>query len=694
MNKALFLVLTWCVLAPTVGSAGVRRVPRGDSAEAASCRILDYAISPDGHFLAETRACSGNLVPAESIAVRNLQKLSETERIVFGGSGLSGVRWIGNRHIAFVIAGPSYTVAIQDVRSLKLDRIARFRRPVALDSWCPHRRLMVLSTARSWRWNGRVSVRMRDSMSSLGLIAPRWARATSENVELIRVGGASTAIGTRVHLAMRQFATMPDFAWRHRELLGLVQSQSSYRSRIFDLLSGHRVDRTIPLFDMGLMTVSDNGRIAVTSTHVWKTRPRATAGWGGSQNVYVVLGHGEVQRLSAFTNHSHLIAITGLWWSRDGNLVAQVMGSSKPGGPLHWWLEEVNWRRDVLVRSFGWPNGDLGGIGDRCKFDRLRTVGVCVAQTLTTPPDLVELNLKTGTSTEIGEVDPGERPLTFAFRDILIRNRFGDASTAYLAVPRVAVNHAVPLAVMAYGFTRAYSRDAQWITSYPVAKLVHSGIAVCMVNWSDVPGLRVRGFRDELRLMRGDVSTLEDAVPAVRAAGVRVSRAMIMGWSFGGLFGARVIDRDSTYVAAEIGDPAEWSVAGYALGNEQWRVMSRWGLGGPPVGRFFKNYLRLDPVGSGAAPRGPVLVEFVSRHPAVGQLIQEWRGVGAKLEVFAYRRSVHWLNVQAEARISRLRNLYWAKLNLLGPRSVTETELRKVQLTVPANGWWSRKAGR
>ncbi|MGC8517680.1 MAG: alpha/beta hydrolase family protein [Steroidobacteraceae bacterium] len=247
---------------------------------------------------------------------------------------------------------------------------------------------------------------------------------------------------------------------------------------------------------------------------------------------------------------------------------------------------------------------------------------------------------------------------------------------------------------MSYGFTEAYSRNAQWISSYPVARFVHSGIAVLMMNWAGIGSKKMGRFTKSKRALESAVSLYGNAIAAVTKEGVDVSRAMVMGWSFGGLFAAHAIQVLPNFVAAQVGDPADYNVTAFGLGDDYWRNQSRMVLGGPPSGRFLRHYQFFDPVGDGNAATGPILLEFVSRNPDVGQLLEEWRAAGADVEAFAYRRSVHWLNVPAEARMSRLRNLYWAKLNLLGPDAVTARQLRRVGLTIPLHGWWNGKKRR
>ncbi len=673
---------------------GVLGVARGMPlpVQCAGSKIISYAISPNGSALAEIVDACGGHGTSSQIIVRRLWDSHGVERVEYSGHALSQIVWMNNRRLLFVRNGVESLVEELDVASRSQEVVLKSRHAISIRGWdARHRRLMI-SYQRVWRWGRRVSVRVRDSMSTLQFIEPWWARVPHTVVRMYRLRRKLRAGQTRIHLSMRRFVSSPVLAWRSGTPIAVVPSVASFRTRLFNIMTGRRIDPALPLYNLGALAVSESGRLAVASTRLWKSRPHPIAGWDGSRAVYIVRRDGGVRKVAALSAGQYLIAVTGLWWVNHDVLIAQVMGSRGVSGPDRWWLEEVNWRTDRVVRRYEWPGGDLGGYGEGCKFDAERTLAICVAQTLTEPPVLVAVDLRDGAMRSLARIDPEQRALKFGFRAVRIRNRFGDVSTAFLALPKGGRERTVPLVVMAYGFTEAYSRDAQWITSYPIARLVHAGIGVCLVNWAHIPGLRSRGFPSERRVMDGAISTLESALPAVRAEGVRVSRAMIMGWSFGGLFAAHVIEVDPAYVAAQIGDPANWNSTEFSLGNSLWRTVSRWGFGGPPVRHFIMNYVDMDPAGSGLPPHGPVLVEFVSRNPAAGQLLEEWRAAGAELESFVYRHSFHWLNVPAEARISRLRNFYWAKLNLLGPQSVTSAQLRSVGLSVPAKGWWTARA--
>lgn len=163
-----------------------------------------------------------------------------------------------------------------------------------------------------------------------------------------------------------------------------------------------------------------------------------------------------------------------------------------------------------------------------------------------------------------------------------------------------------------------------------------------------------------------------------------------MGWSHGGLIAAHAIQKVGGFVAAQVGDPAQWVSGSYGDGNWWWRRFMNAIFGGPPDRQYMNRYLDFDPVADGKPARGPILFEFVAIDATAGQYLEEWRAAGTQVEAFAYHRSLHVLTIPEEAKISRERNLDWAKLNLLGPKSVSAAELRRAGLTLPANGWWTR----
>ena len=698
MGHGLRTVAALAICAIVARFGGIAHAGDDDTTGAqAQARIVSYAISPGGELLAEVEVGGAVAGPQEHIVVRKLQSRTMNGRTVFVGSGIGPVYWANDREILFARSKERSEIILENVETGARRQLFSSRYPISIAAFDRRQRLLAYEYSRPWRWRHRVSVRVTDAMTVAELIAPVWARwPGTEVVGAIKVKGLHTRrAAEEIPLRLSRFTAPfpPSLLWQNGQLLAFVSAMHQWRTRIFDLESGRRVDRRMPFFRLLDVRASDSGKMAVWATRLWKDRSRMRCGCGGSPKVFVLSPGEQAKRISAAGEAGFIWNLGGFWWGGQNRLFVQVMGYKGQSGVMRWWLEEVNTKTDRLVRTYYWPGGDLGGDSYPCDFDSQRSRAICGGQSLTQPPVLVDVNLVTGAMRSLGKTNPAQHRLRFNFTRVRIPTRFGFSSTGLLALPRGARAHSVPLAVMAYGFSEAYSRDAQWITSYPVARFVHAGIAVLLINWARIGAekLHLTPAEDMRRALQSAVSLFANAVPAVRGTGVRISRAMVMGWSFGGLFAAHAIQSLHDYVAAEVGDPATYNMMQYGLGNAFWRNILRWNLGGPPVGRYLDNYRYMDPSGDGRAAHGPILFEFVSRNPDAGQFLQEWRAVGTDVEAFAYRRSVHWLSVPMEARISRVRNLYWAELNLLGPQAVTPAQLRSVGLTIPLKGWWNGK---
>lgn len=659
-------------------------------------KILSYAISPDGKRLIEVREEGVASASREIVDIVGLNGPHRRAHTLVTKRNIGPIYWIGRQDILFVRSGGLSELVIDNTRTGISREVFQSAQPFAIAAIDRKRRLVAVETVDSWRWRHRTSVRETDAMTSLELISPVWARWPGAIVvralEIPPIGSGRK--GVLVPLKKSRFSMAPTLIWRRGRLLAVASTMRSWETRIYDLASGRRVYSRLPVFRILNAAISRTGTLAVTAAGLWRNRLKPRCGCGAAMKLFTYTPRGNIRYVSAANRGALIQAVTGAWWADDDHLFEQVMGSVEPDGVNRWWLQEVDTRSNEVIRRVYWPDGDLGGAGHQCEFDDARTIAVCIAQTLSDPPRLVEVNFQRGAMRILGRLNSHQHRLHIDFKTLRLCDRFSHCSISFLALPRQADVRPVPLAVMAYGFTEAYSRDAQWITSYPVAKMVHAGIAVLLMNW--VPGSErhVTAFNSAKHALESAVSLYSNAVPEVQAQGVNVSRAMAMGWSFGGLFAAHAIQNLPEYAAAQVGDPAAYNVTQFALGNSFVRQTMQDFFGGPPVGRYLARYQLMDPAGDGRAANGPVLFEFVSRNPGAGQFVEEWRSLGTEVEAFAYRHSVHALNVPAEARLSRLRNLYWAKLNLLGPRSVTVSELKSVGLTVPEHGWWNSKRAR
>ncbi|MDA8348067.1 MAG: hypothetical protein M0038_04565 [Pseudomonadota bacterium] len=655
--------------------------------------VVSYALSPGGTKLAEVERNASSSHGIEWIAIRDIG--SNHVKVVFKGRGIGTVLWRNSRTILFSEYGSVNEIQWENILSHARGILLQSKHPLNFSAYDRRRGLLAYSYAVPWRWRGRNSVRVKGGMTTLELISPRWARwPVVERVGAVRLVRESPGYSAKtIDFSMTRFKLAPQLIWNRGRLLGLVSSLQSIRTKLYDIESGARIHRHIPLFRIDSMFSSPRGRLLLISNRIDRNlSSKRQCGCVGSLKAFVLRSRGGVREASALTARRFIRDVGGVWFSGGDRVFIDSLGFKRPGGANYWRIDEVDTKTDTLMRVLRWPHGDLGGYGRACQFNTDRTRAVCIAQTLRDPPRLVEINLHSGEMTSLGKLDPREHRLNFGFKTVRVPSSFGTYSTAFLAVPSGSEGRSVPLAVMAYGFSESYSRYAQWITSYPVERLVHAGIAVMLVTWANIDDRGFGNFMASKRAQESAVSTFAHAIPAAESVGVHVSRAMVMGWSFGGMFAADAIERLHQYVAAEVGDPADYNVTEYALGGSLWRRESSIFFGGAPVGKNIRRYEYFDPAGSGKPANGPVLLEFVSRNPDAGQLLEEWKATGTTVEAFAYRRSVHWLSVPAEARISRKRNLYWAELNLLGPSAVSRAQLNSVGLSIPKEGGGSAVA--
>ncbi len=652
--------------------------------------VVDYSLSPNGKELAEVIRVWRGKKPSMDVVIRSPSEPPLRARTVFCAQNLSSVEWLNDRTIAFVESGSVTKIIMEEIANGHVTNLLETHKRISRILPEPKGDLLAysyVSSDSSGDYKNSASVKVTDNLMILNLILPKkhpapYRMTFHAGVMRWNAKGEKT-LG---QWKWRWTWWVPKMVWVNGGLMVLMHGVSGYQSSIVNVRTGKAVNLGIP-GNWVYLLASKEHRIVAASTMSHNLV-------AGSKRLRIFIRNraGEVHTVSA----GNAGLVIGLWLRSHHRLIAQVVGwhsgagKSRGRGALTG-LVEIDWSKDKILKTYSWPHGILGAWPNVCSVDSVGDRAVCVTQTLRDPPMLVLIDLKSGVMRKLGYLRSGARRLSFKFHKLVIRNKFGQDSSGFLALPDGWRKHGVPLAVMTYGFDRQYSRYGQWITSYPVARLVHAGIAVLLLNFpKERPwpkGDFAAAFREEVQ---EPLSTVADAVPSVRRAGVKVTRAMIMGWSQGGLVSAFAIQDLHQFVAAQVGDPEEWTITSFSLGSAAWRRFLERQFGGPPDRRYVNRYLAYDPVSDGQPARGPILFEFVSRNVAEGQFLEEWRAAGSHVEAFAYRNSNHTLNVPAEAKISRERNLDWAKLNLLGPQSVSRAQLRRVGLTVPVNGWWSR----
>lgn len=644
--------------------------------------IGEVVLSPGGNELAELMQSRVSHCAAQWIRVGPLEGGKRRWRTVLRGRGVSTLHWVDDGHLAFLQGRGGDTISSVDVASSRVTALVQSPGPIVSYSVDPSGKRIAYAY-RIWpNATDYVSRSIPDRVAVPWVVLPNWATAykqfsgngagsTGIGIATIGIGDSRKAYFT--HLNVYQLL----WAGKAERPMVLRQANQSgiWQMSLVDLYAGESVVGPPRFGGISRAAASSSGLLAIAASGAVDGRYSPAE----PKVLFVVDNSRRVHRVSAVTGRS----ISNIWWDRDGTIWAQVQSEDLGGGAKTQRLVKVDWRKNKVLRTISWPNGNL----EDCQLDRRREVGICFAETLTSSPQLIRVELRSGAMSNVSGADYPVERMSSPFREIRVRNRFGQSTTGFLFFPADAAGaHArqVPLAIVLYGFMRVFSKDAQWIRAYPVDRLVRAGIAVLLLNVPEVTGWRLGDpVSARSQLLDAPLATIEQAPNAVEESGLKVGKMMVMGWSSGGFLAAQIIGRSCRFVAAEVGDPAAWNITGYALGNAAWRGFANSVFGGPPDAQYAKNYLDFDPAGSGRPPAGPILLEYVSRNLDAGQYLEEWRATGAYVEAFAYHYSVHMLNVPAEAKLSRERNLAWAQLNLLGPASVSASTLRRLGLAVP-----------
>ena len=426
-----------------------------------SWTVIYYALSPRGTKLAEVERSTADAHGNERIAIRSIS--GDQVRIVYIGRGIGVVLWRNARNILFSQYGSVNEIQWENIRTRTRGVLFKSKHPFSIAAYDLDRGLLAYSYAVPWRWRGRNSVRVKGGMTTLELISPIWARwPVIERVGAFRLLRESKGLrAKKIHLSVNRFKLAPQLIWSQGRLLGLVSSLQSLRTQIYDIESGLRIHRDLPMFRITAIDASPSGRVVLISNRIEPHRSsRTRCGCVGSLKAFVLRPDDRVNEVSALTARRFIREVGGVWFAGNDRMYVDSLGFARPGGINRWRLDEVNVKKDTLMRVFRWPHGDLGGDGRKCQFDAHRTRAVCVAQTLRDPPRLVEINLVTGNMKDLGKLNPREHALNFRFKAVRVRSSFGTYSTGFLAVPPGSTGRPVPLAVMAYGFSESYSKNA------------------------------------------------------------------------------------------------------------------------------------------------------------------------------------------------------------------------------------------
>jgi dipeptidyl aminopeptidase/acylaminoacyl peptidase len=619
--------------------------------------IVDQQLAPDGHAVAFTvrRARLGTddyesrllLLTADSAA-------SAAE--VWRAPLIENLRWAPDG-TAFTFIG-TYAehpqVLQQLLRAESPHPLLPATLPVVAFEWSPDGASLALLvqaeadtvSRRAWADNGIIydsSLSVGELLQGLGARAPmrllRWSRRT-ELVDTLW-----TAPGS-VH----EIVWSPDGS-----RLAVVYRASTRPADVNNL-------------DIGILTLGTGAFVPAVTWMGWEERPR----WSPDGTGLVFQSQGPltdgrhwVQRNALFISRldGHDPTPLGSWtslseaypitWASDGRSIFFERGG-RSGGSVE------------VIAANGGPARLVSHTADHLSHcSAAASVGwvSCVRQNLTIPPEIARLDLTSGAIHTLTHLHPEYDTLRLgAGTELRWTNRYGATTNGFLITPPGLVSgHRYPFLVALYGFSRRFSAQAQWITSFPVQALAADGFVVLLMNHPEYGPFRWQGESEVATFWERDntLASIEAAVDKLVALGVADrARGGIMGWSMGSYWADLAITRTRLFRAASSGEIGARLPSTYWAGNAGQRFLQRALFGGPPNGATYARYLESSPSLATPPQDIPVLREFDSQS-VWGLEYAAWLEQGARMEMVFYPDAGHVFERPAQRMGSMRRNRAW-----------------------------------
>lgn len=331
-------------------------------------------------------------------------------------------------------------------------------------------------------------------------------------------------------------------------------------------------------------TVSDAGEAQGFEIYKWLGH------WGGSEGAPIVLG-------VRFRNREGLISIP------------RAAGSA---------LQAVE--------------GNLGP----CAFTRDLSLGACVRQSVTLPPELVSVSLKGGILKTLARPNAGYDAIApLRVQPMEWTNKYGNISDGYVTYPPgYNPRQTYPVLVVTHGrdaINTFADQDIQW--DYPIQVFAEEGYVVLEVNepernpktraayeaWMNMNGnTNIAGM--QFVIAYDAVASMEAAVKWAIARGIANPREVgIAGYSRGSHVVKFAMTESPTFKAGSAGDANWFSASGYFEGDPATRNLYTAVFGGSPFDpRAQANYRKLSPSFRAKDFSGPLLQQFASASAFTG----------------------------------------------------------------------------
>jgi dipeptidyl aminopeptidase/acylaminoacyl peptidase len=317
-----------------------------------------------------------------------------------------------------------------------------------------------------------------------------------------------------------------------------------------------------------------------------------------------------------------------------------------------------------------------------CAVNAAFSAGVCVQQSMASPPVLVRFDPRSGGVTLVAKIAPDYdviAPLTVKSRTWANRN--GYMAGGFVIYPRGYVaGRRYPAILVNHGSDAddTFVNPAfQW--EYPIQAWAERGYVVVAINvpstvlsatmgeamreYAEHAGARPIAERQDLIWVNSAFAN-EDAIKALAAEGlVDPDHVGIAGYSYGSQMVNVTMTQTKLFRAASSGDGGFLEPSSYSSMGEVYR----WIFGGSPYDpAFLPNYQRLSPGLRASEASGPILQQVAAGGRAQIDLHDALRRAGVPSELVYYPDESHLFH-QPRHRVAAMNeNLDWFDFWLLG----------------------------
>ncbi|WP_162314146.1 prolyl oligopeptidase family serine peptidase [Pseudoxanthomonas yeongjuensis] len=398
----------------------------------------------------------------------------------------------------------------------------------------------------------------------------------------------------------------------------------------------------------------------------------ATTGFGGDRKLIETLKDGSVVEYGRAGFRLGDPRASGTWISPAGDVA--LLGTR--------YYDDTRYGLVRVMKSGAVEEVPVAGSLTNCSVNRAFTAGVCVRQSMISPPELVRLDPRKGGATSIVGLAPSYatiRPLRVAPRTWTNRN--GYKANGYLVYPRdYEKGRKYPAILVTHGSDadqRFVDAGFQW--DYPVQVWAERGYVVIAMNesavsdsaelgaayaqWGGAPGpLPMERVQDLIWI--NTVSSFEDAVKDLDKEGlVDASRVGIAGYSAGSQMVNVAMTRSKAFRAASSGDGGYLEPSGYFSNSASYRPV----FGGSPYDpAAVPLYRRLSPTFRAAQAAGPVLQQVASGHASQLGFHVSLRDAGVPSELVYYPNESHLFHQPRNRLTAMQENIEWFDYWLLG----------------------------